>query len=170
MVTQSVTARWVVVIASVCWGCQDARPPAAPTSTVPLPPVIQPPRPSSPLPPLSGAFTTYAFSEPLANFGVARVSPFTEQSSFALYDNGAFYLEYKTAPARLQGRYERDGERIDFHFGTLDDGVDAVGTVQGERLEVRYGPLMQHSDYEDAVYRRFARMEGSRQTSRSGAP
>ena len=34
-------------------------------------------------------------------------------------------------------------------------GGDATGILQGDLLEVRYSDIMQHSDFENAVYRRL---------------
>jgi hypothetical protein len=148
----------VLVVATLS-GCHSSTSPIAPSPPGP-PAMTTPPRPQVPVPPLLGPFAIYAFKEPLTNFGQVRVTPATERSRFVLYDIGAFYLEYETLAGRAYGRCVRDGSRIDFHFGTVDDGVDAVGTMVGDHLEVRYGLLMLHSDFEDAIYHKVEPAEG----------
>lgn len=52
--------------------------------------------------------------------------------------------------------YRQDNATITFRFDgawTLDQGF-ATGTPRGDLLEVRYSEIMQHSDFENAVYRR----------------
>jgi hypothetical protein len=75
-----------------------------------------------------------------------------------LYDNGAFALHYEGFPLPYVGAYRRDeGGRIYLDFGA--DGAatgdsDAWATLNDDLLEVRYNALMEHSDFENAVYRR----------------
>jgi hypothetical protein len=130
---------------AACLACGDG-------ATVPTRPVVPPPAP--PLPPLSGASTTYSFSEPLENFGSRRVSVITEHSSFVLYESGGFYLRYEAFEQPYRGTYERDGGQITFHFSERGTTVDAIGTVKADLLEVRYSDMMQHADFENAVYKR----------------
>jgi hypothetical protein len=118
--------------------------PAAPS---PVPP------PAANAPPLTGLATSYHFSGPLSY----RVSPFTETSLYQLYENGAFALHYPTSPAgggTAVGVYAREGDRIGFRFVPGGNQGFAIGTVNGDLLEIRYSEIMQHSDFEDAVYRR----------------
>jgi hypothetical protein len=77
-----------------------------------------------------------------------RVSHFTEASSYVLYENGAFVLQYPTGV--LAGAYRRENSRISFRFA---GGGDAEGTLVGDVLEIRYSERMQHSDFENAAYR-----------------
>ena len=140
----------------VCCGACDARPtapsslfrPAATTRPTEPPP---PAAPRPPAPPLSGPSITYEFSAPLDY----PVREFTRASTFVLYENGAFsFLGSYT------GSYQQEDGRIIFDFGA--DGSqsqtgepDANGTLEGDLLTVRYSLLMQHSDFENAVYRRL---------------
>ncbi|MCL4814463.1 MAG: hypothetical protein KJ061_18390 [Vicinamibacteraceae bacterium] len=114
--------------------------PGAPTPVPPTP---------APTPPLSGAFATYAYHAPL---GYA-VSTFTTRSAFVLYESGAFYLKYDAFEHRYIGSYETDQSRVLFNFGS-DSRGGAIGTLKGGLLEVEFSDLMQHSDFENAVYRR----------------
>ena len=45
-------------------------------------------------------------------------------------------------------------ERVTFYFGPDDNSPDASGILKGNLLEVRFSDMMQHSDFENAVYRR----------------
>jgi len=105
----------------------------------------------TPFPPLSGAATTYRFSEALENY---RVSGFTEGSSFVLYETGGFYLQYEAFAHGYRGRYEQDDGQISFYFSERSNTADAIGTLKGNRLEIRYSEMMQHSDFENAAYKR----------------
>lgn len=142
---------------TMSWSACDAgRPsmPGAPTapSASPAPP---PPVTVTPFPPLSGAATTYRFSEPLENFGRYRVSGVTEGSSFVLFESGGCYLQYEAFADRpYRGRYEQDGGRITFYFSERSNAGDAIGTLKSNLLEIRYSEIMQHSDFENAVYKR----------------
>jgi hypothetical protein len=78
------------------------------------------------------------------------VRVFIPHSEYLLYDNGVFGLRYEAIPYVYSGTYFQDGETITFRFG----GDVATGTLKGDLLEVRYSEMMQHSDFENAVYRR----------------
>lgn len=76
-------------------------------------------------------------------------------SAYLLYDSGAFALQYSgRVTARYVGSHTRDHGRVDFDFSPPDGRSDAVGTLNGDSLEVQYSDMMQHSDFENAVYRR----------------
>ena len=117
-----------------------------PSSTPP--PSTSTPPPSG-QPPLTGPATTYLFSGPLSNL----VSGYTAISRYVLYENGAFSLHYAPSDAPFPGTYRQEDGRIHFDFGA-DGSWDASGALNGDLLEVRYTPRMQHSDFDDAVYRR----------------
>lgn len=117
------------------------------------PPVAaSPPQPvdPTPLPPLSGAATTYRFSEPLDY----PVRDYTERSSIVLYESGGCYLQYDSLPGQLRGRCEHAEAEIRFYFSERTSAPDATGLVRGDVLEMRFSLQMQHSDFENAVYRR----------------
>lgn len=137
---------------AVCVACGDQARPTAPSPSPAAPP---PPVTVTPLPPLSGATTTYSFSAALENFGSYRVSGFTEGSSFVLYETGGFYLQYEAFAHRYRGRYEQDDGHINFYFSERSNTADAIGTLKGHLLEIRYSETMQHSDFENAVYQRI---------------
>jgi hypothetical protein len=127
--------------------------PTAP-SAVPAPPTIAPPTTTQPPQPLPSGVpvATYVFSGPLDY----AVRGFTPGSQFLLYENGVFGLRYDAFPHVYLGTYRLDNATITFSFDgkwTSDRGT-AMGTLKGDLLEVRYSDIMQHSDFENAVYRR----------------
>ena len=122
----------------VCVGCTDLERPAQPSP--------------SPISQLTGPATTYSFNAPLDY----RVRSFTERSSFVLHEDGGFYLRYESFTHVYQGRYEHDDGKISFYFGWDQRSAtpDAVGFLKDNLLEVRYREIMQHADFENAVYHR----------------
>ncbi len=138
----------------------DAQRPTLPSSfyssTAPTPPITPPTPPARPpAPPVSGPSTSYSFSGPL-EFPVHDV---TTTSRYVLYDSGAFLLRYeRPGGGEYLGSYRQEAERIIFDFGADGDQRDgqpaAIGTLNGDVLEVRYSRMMQESSFEDAAYRR----------------
>ena len=117
---------------------------------VPAPPTVTQPPPQPPQELPSGEpVATYVFSG-LLNY---PVSAFTYRSQFLLYENGVFGLRYDAFSHVYLGTYREDNGTITFLFdGSWSQG--ATGTLKGDLLEVRYSDIMQHSDFENAVYRR----------------
>ena len=149
----------LVGLLAFCVAC-DAQRPTAPTSLFappslasPAPPTVPAPAPG---PPLTGPSTTYHFSAPLDY----PVRGFTSTSRYVLFNNGAFSLRYESLDeGTFTGSYRQEDGRIIFDFG--GDGVgsqggqpEAIATIDGDLLLVRYSDMMQHSDFESAVYRR----------------
>jgi hypothetical protein len=134
-----------------CVACDPQQPTALGRSAPPTAPT--PPAPPSG-PPLSGPSTTYHFSAPLDQ----PVSSYTQTSSFVLYNNGAFAIRYEGFGA--YGSYRQEDASILFDLaadgkGSQFGGPDALGTLNGDLLEVRYSLEMRiGSDFENAVYRR----------------
>ncbi len=138
----------------------DAQRPTLPSSfyssTAPTPPITPPTPPARPpAPPVSGPSTSYSFSGPLEH----PVSDFTKMSRYVLYNSGAFSLRYEGPVAgELVGSYRQEAERIIFDFGadgiSFDRQPEAIGTLNGDVLEVRYSDTLKQSDFEDAAYRR----------------
>jgi hypothetical protein len=121
--------------------------PAPPTTTQPPPP----PTPPQPPQPSGEPIATYVFSAPLDY----AVSGFTPGSQYLLYDNGVFGLRYDAFSHVYLGIYQQDNAAITFRFHpSTGNRVDATGTLKGDLMEVRYSEIMQHSDFENAVYRR----------------
>jgi hypothetical protein len=98
-----------------------------------------------------------------------RILPSSSGSSqrfFSSYDNGACVLQYPLSissiygEGRLPGAYREADGVIMFLFQSssgrsIDEAwEDATGTLNGDVLEIRYIEQMQHSDFENAVYRR----------------
>jgi len=142
--------------------CGTERPTAP--SAVPAPPPPQPPQPL----PSGEPVATYIFYS-LLDYPVRG---FTTGSQYLLYNNGVFGLRYDAFPHVYLGTYRQDNATITFRFDdawTWDRGWSclsdsrptgglcpfATGTLKGDLLEVRYGDSMQHSDFENAIYRRF---------------
>jgi hypothetical protein len=131
--------------------CGTERPTAP--SGVPAPPTTAEPTPQPPPPlPPGEPVATYAFYGPLDY----AVRGFTTGSQYVLYANGVFGLRYDAFAYIYLGTYRQDDATITFWFdGTRpSDPGDATGTLKGDLLEVRYSDIMQHSDFENAVYRR----------------
>ncbi len=83
------------------------------------------------------------------------IRSFTAGSQFLLYDNGVFGLRYDAFAHVYLGTSLPDTTTITFRFGgasTWGQGI-AMGTLKGNLLEVRYSDIMEHSDFENAVYR-----------------
>lgn len=130
--------------------------PGPSTAPTPLAPAPTPPAPPSG-PPLSGPSTTYHFSAPLDR----SVRSYTPTSKYVLYNNGAFSLRYEAfGGGAYTGSYRQEDGRILFDFaadgvGSALGGPDALGTLNGDSLEVRYSFEMRvGADFEDAVYQR----------------
>ena len=63
-----------------------------------------------------------------------------------------FAFEYPSLSAH-SCMYRQENGRI--HFDFVANGLsDASGALNGDLLEVRYSDRMEHSDFENAVYRR----------------
>lgn len=74
-----------------------------------------------------------------------------------LYEDGTFALQfaYSDAPLENHGTYSEVLGRIDFeNWDSSSVAVSgfAYGFFEGDSLTVRYGGVMQITDYEDAVY------------------
>ena len=125
--------------------------PTAPTVVSTPPTITQPPTPPQRLP-VGEPVATYVFSGPLDY----ATRGFTTGSQYHLYDNGVFGLRYDAFAHVYLGTYRQDNATITFQFHppSTADRVDATGTLQGDLMEVRYSEIMQHSDFENAVYRR----------------
>jgi hypothetical protein len=130
--------------------------PTSPSGQLPPAPVATPsptPRPPVEFPPASGPSRTFSFDRELAY----PVRDYTRQSRFVLYDNGAFVLEYHGFPG-YRGRYRHADGVLQFLFigsgRTVDEAWDdAIGTPNGDALAIEFELMMQHSDFENAVYR-----------------
>jgi hypothetical protein len=128
--------------------CGNADRPTAPSSLSTQPPSMPQPPPAG-QPPLTGPATTYLFSGPLSY----QVRDYTTGSKYVLYDNGAFSLQYASLAASYPGTYRQENGRISFDFNA-DGSWDGSGALNADLLEVRYTETMEHSDFENALYRR----------------
>jgi hypothetical protein len=83
------------------------------------------------------------------------VRDFTRKSRFVLYENGAFVLQYPPlGEGGYRGGYIDANGVITFEWEgwSVAGPWGATGSLQGDSLTVQYNEIMQHSDFEDAVY------------------
>ena len=145
------TALAVLVAFSTACGGDGPTSPGGPT---PAPPssVPTPASPAPSFPPLSGPSRSFGFDRESSY----RVSDYTRESRFVLYDNGAFVLEY---PGRgeYHGAYHETVGGLTFEWeGRSAAGPwGATGTLAGDLLTIRYNQIMELSDFENAVYARM---------------
>ena len=99
-------------------------------------------------PALSGPSRTYTFDHELTY----RVSDYTKQSRFVLYDDGAFALQYVALGGEYRGGYTESNGVITFQWEGWST-AGATGTLKDGSLTVQYTLVMQLSDFEDAAYR-----------------
>jgi hypothetical protein len=136
----------VLMLGLACGTGQPTAPSAAPPpTTTPSPQWPQPLPPGEPV-------ATYAFNGPLDY----PVRGFTAGSRYLLYDSGVFALQFDAFAHVYLGRYQTDKDSITFWFDGRWTGNmgTAAAALRGDLLEVRYSDIMQHSDFENAVYRR----------------
>jgi hypothetical protein len=139
----------VVVLGVLSVACGSSGPTAPTETSQPL--TLPPSTPQPPTdPPLSGPSRTFIFDRELSY----RVSDYTKESRFVLYDNGKFVLQYMTRFTEHPGRYTEANGVIYFEWEGLEGRRPwgATGTVVGEYLTVQYSLNMQLADFENAVY------------------
>jgi len=103
---------------------------------------------------LSGPSRSFAFDRELSY----RVSDYTKMSRFVLYDNGASVLQFPSlGEGGYRGGYTDANGVITFEWEgrNVAGSWGASGTLKGDALTVQYNPMMQLSDFEDAVYVRI---------------
>ena len=133
----------ILMLGLACSTEQPLAPSAVPAAAT----TTQPPRPL----PAGEPAATYVFSGSLDY----PIRGFTTGSRYLLYEDGVFALQYDAFAHVYRGTYRQDNATITFQFdGGTGDRATATGTLKGDLLEVRYSDIMQHSDFENAVYRR----------------
>ena len=115
-------------------------------------------RPATPGSPASPASSFPSPSGPSRSFvfdaeSSSRVSDYTQQSRFVLYDNGAFVVQY-AGRGEYRGAYTEAGGSLTFEWeGVSASGPwGATGTLAGSALTIRYNQIMELSDFENGVY------------------
>jgi hypothetical protein len=136
---------FALILLSVTCGRIDR--PTAPTPVATPVATITPPSPPAEYPPMRSGATLFEFSGPLSY----PVRGFTTTSRYVLYEDGTFTLQY--LGFEYPGSYERDDNTIRFLFPG-DARWYATGTATFDLLEVRYNDIMEHSDFENAIYTR----------------
>jgi hypothetical protein len=169
--TRVLRCRALIGVLMLGLACGTERPTAPSAISVPPTTARPPPSPTQPPPapqPSGEPIAAYVFSGPLDY----AIRGFTTGSQYLSYENGVFGLRYDAFSHVYLGTYRQDNATITFRFDgtwTWDQGRSclsdsrptrglcpfATGTLNGELLEVRYGDSMQHSDFENAVYRRL---------------
>ena len=151
--TRLLRCGWLVGGLMLGVACGTERP-VAPSAVTAAPTINQPSPPSPGLP--SGA--------PVATY-------VTPGSRFLLYEGGEFGLQYNAVAYVYRGTYRQDDATVTFRFDaawTWEQGWSclsdsrrtqglcpfATGTLNGDLLDIRFGDSMQHSDFDNAVYRR----------------
>jgi hypothetical protein len=134
-----------VLVLSVA--CNGDRPTTPSSLSTQQPPTVQP-LPTGGVVPAAIA-GIYVASGPLSY----PISHYTTSSRFVLRDSGGFSLEYPSLRLDYAGTYANENGRVVFRFAA-DHRWSAVGTFNGDLLEVRYSLIAGLSDFEDAVYRR----------------
>lgn len=148
MVTTLIRLAVVALLLTLSTAC-DSSGPASPTGPPNVPTPTPAPSPASNFPPPSGPSRSFAFDHESSY----RVSDYTRQSRFVLYDNGAFVLQY-TGRGEYRGAYTETGGGLTFEW----EGVNvagpwgATGALAGSLLTIRYNQIMELSDFENAVY------------------
>jgi len=135
----------LLTLSTACGGSLPTSPTGSPS--VPTPGSPTSPAPSFPLP--SGPSRSFVFDHESSY----RVSPYTRESRFVLYDNGAFVLEY-TGRGEYRGAYKEAAGGLTFEWEGLSSAGPwgATGTLAGSLLTIRYNQVMELSDFENAVY------------------
>ena len=98
---------------------------------------------------MAGLAGTYVFNAPSSY----PIRDYTITSRYVLHNSGTFSLQYASLGHEYVGTYTEENGRVTFRFAA-DGRWDAVGTLNGDSLDVRYNVVMELSDFENAVYRR----------------
>jgi hypothetical protein len=102
---------------------------------------------------LSGPSRTFVFDHGLSD----RVSDYTKNSRFILYDNGAFVLQYPTISVEgggYPGAYAESNGVLALVWEAWNIGGPwgATATLKGNSLTVNFNSIMYGADFEDAAY------------------
>src|SRR5260221_6985363 len=130
----------LLVVGAGC-GSPDSTSPdgSSPAATNPPSPLVPAP-PTQNFPAPIGASRTFVFNHELTY----RVSGYTMDSRFVLYDDGAFVLRYQGLGLEYRGGYTESNGVIVFDWeGWSSAGAwGATGTLKGDTLTVRYNTIM----------------------------
>ena len=141
----------LLVLSTGCGGLGPTSPSGRSEPTA-VSPSTSPPQPNFLA--LSGPSRIFTFDHSLT-YGVGD---YTKNSRFVFYDNGAFVLQFAICKCggEYRGRYTEANGLITFEWEgwSVAGPWGATGTVQGDTLTVQYNPIMELSDFENAVYLR----------------
>ena len=150
-IVRAATIVALVVMTAACGRSGPTSPTA--TSQTPALPVSTPPTVTT-FPPASGPSRTFVFDRELSY----PVSDYTKASRLVLYDNGAFLLQFPSlGEGAYRGGYTDASGPVTFAWEgwSVAGSWGAAGTLRGDSLTVQYNPIMQQTDFEDAVYVRI---------------
>ena len=80
------------------------------------------------------------------------VSDYTKRSSFVLYDNGAFVLNYPSGSYRGSHTVSDGAITFQWEGWSTAGSWAATGVLKGDLLTVQYNVIMSLTDFEDAIY------------------
>ena len=143
--------RGAVVVLLVLFAACGSSGPTSPTGTNPPSVLSAAASAATVFPPLAGPSRTFIFDRELSY----RVSDYTRNSRFVLYDNGAFVLQYPSlGEGGYRGGYKDANGVITFEWEgwSVAGPWGATGTLKGDSLTVQYNEIMQHTDFEAALY------------------
>jgi hypothetical protein len=104
-----------------------------------------------PFVPAGTPFRTFVFAS--ATSPSVELRDYTLRSQFVLYDNGMFSLQYPGG-FEYRGTYTESQGTVIFSWegGSRAGPWAATGSLEGDRLTVKYNLIMMLTDFEDAVY------------------
>ena len=155
----------IIILANASLGCSDLptagptygplpqtpAPPTAPPTTPPPSPVGSPP----PFPAVSNASAIYVGPEHLYDASISYNGS-SLLTRYVLFADSTFQLQFASfrfGVVTSTGQYSRTASTISFSW-VIGGGPpwDAVGTVRGDTLDIRYSINMQMADFIDGAY------------------
>ena len=160
----AMTRGLILTLVSASLGCSDistAGPTYGPLPQPPAPPAAPPASPPSPVgspppfPTVSNANAIYVGPENLYDAFMSHHGS-SLPTRYVLFSDSTFQLQFASfrfGVVTSSGRYSRTSTTINFSW-VIGGGPpwDAVGTLRGDTLDVRYSLNMQMSDFIDGAY------------------
>ena len=161
----AITRGLITIVATASVGCSDmptAGPASGPLPQPPAPPSAPPPTPQPspvgsppPFPAVSNASAIYVGPEHLYDVFKAYHGS-SLPTRYVLFSDSTFRLQfasYRFGVVTYAGRYSRTDTAINFSWETGGGPPwDAVGTLRGDTLDIRYSINMLMSDFIDGAY------------------
>lgn len=154
MMNAAIRCGALVALLVLANACADSPTPAGPTTPRATVSSAPSPAPGSGFPVVSRPARTYLFARELSY----PVREWTSGSRYVLYDDGTFALQYLRSAGAFEyrGTYTDANGLITFQWeGWSTAGPwGATGSLSDDSLTVRYNPIMELTDFENAVYLR----------------